>query len=359
MTINEFHIGLDLGLQEINSALENDFGVEEKDYLINEEIKKFVSQRLNPKSNLKGVGFEDTTKRLDDLHTLKKEKYLPTYTWDVLSIGNTTAYNSNVFAFLPSDYLHKIEINPEVYYNCNINSYVETATSFGIAEYSLPTNYDYSPFRIELEVNGTYITIFTSATYPYINAGINIEYWFYIKDLIRDVISYTNLTGLEVYWEQLAGTFGVGRLYFLSSNSSYTNIRITAASVSTIPFSAVSAKQYNLANKKLKVAEGRVYNSEVINDRLRDSFTKTSPISVVCEITKGLLRLYHNEQFYIQNVGFKYYKKPMKVNHNLNITSDLDENVHHEILNNTITTIKSLINSNTYKQFLTENLKIE
>lgn len=359
MTALEFHIGLDLGLQEINSALENDFGVEEKDFFINEEIKKFISQRLNPESNLKGVGFEDTTKRLDDLQKLKKEKYLNTYSWDALNIGKTTAFNSNVFSFLPSDYLHKIEINPEVYYNCNISSYTETTSSFGIAEYSLPTNYDYSPFQIELEINGVYTTIFTSASYPYINAGLNIEYWFYMKDLIRDVISYASLTGLEVYWEQLAGFFGVNRLYFVNTNPSYTNIRITTNSVTVIPFNPISVKYYNLVNKKLKVAEARVYNSEVINDRLRDAFTKTTPTSVVCEVTKGLIRLYHNDNFYIQNIGFKYYKKPMKVNYNLGITSDLDENVHHEILNNAITTIKSLINSNTYKQFLTENLKIE
>ena len=72
-TAKELHIGIDLGLQGINSNRKGDIQSPEKDWFLNNVMIQEINRKLNPKSNFKGEGFEDTFKRIDDLESIKED----------------------------------------------------------------------------------------------------------------------------------------------------------------------------------------------------------------------------------------------------------------------------------------------
>ena len=130
MTIQEMHIYLDVEAQRLDSKLLNSFEIEEKDWLLNISQLQFVKTRISNKSNPKREGFEDTTKRYDDLKELKKSVDIPVYYLD----------GESVYGFLPVDYFHHINSRTETYYNCSqIGSKSSTATTLRITSVTFPT----------------------------------------------------------------------------------------------------------------------------------------------------------------------------------------------------------------------------
>ena len=70
MTIEALHYQFKLNMDRVDSLSNVDFNPAEIDWLLNEAQMVFIHQRLNPSSNSKQVGFEETQKRTDDLSTL-------------------------------------------------------------------------------------------------------------------------------------------------------------------------------------------------------------------------------------------------------------------------------------------------
>lgn len=76
MTISEMHTAFDLELDKVNSLQYPSFTTVERDYFINQGIRKFVKTRYSG-TNSKREGFEQTQKRIDDLRTLVREVSVP------------------------------------------------------------------------------------------------------------------------------------------------------------------------------------------------------------------------------------------------------------------------------------------
>jgi hypothetical protein len=72
MTISEMHTAFDLLLDKSNSLQYPSFLPEEKDFWLNQAIRKFVKTRYSG-MNSKHEGFEESQKRIDDLRTLVRE----------------------------------------------------------------------------------------------------------------------------------------------------------------------------------------------------------------------------------------------------------------------------------------------
>ena len=75
MTISEMHHAFDLLLDKTNSLQYPSFLPEEKDFWLNQAIRKFVKTRYSG-LNSKHEGFEQSQKRIDDLRTLVREVQL-------------------------------------------------------------------------------------------------------------------------------------------------------------------------------------------------------------------------------------------------------------------------------------------
>lgn len=70
MTIQEMHKAVYEELHKTGSWLLGDLDSDQVDYFLNSAQEEFVKQRFYRGSNSKGVGFEDTMKRLEDLREL-------------------------------------------------------------------------------------------------------------------------------------------------------------------------------------------------------------------------------------------------------------------------------------------------
>lgn len=93
MDINEMHIAWDMKVDGVQSLNYIDFNREEKDFWINQAILAFVNERF---SGYKGLGFEESQKRIEDLRILVKDA-------TITPSGNGFKPNSKVFD-LPNDY---------------------------------------------------------------------------------------------------------------------------------------------------------------------------------------------------------------------------------------------------------------
>lgn len=69
-SIRELHYQFKLNMDRVDSLSNPDFNVAEIDWLLNEAQLIFVKQRMNPSSNPKQRGFEQSQKRIDDLGNL-------------------------------------------------------------------------------------------------------------------------------------------------------------------------------------------------------------------------------------------------------------------------------------------------
>ena len=126
MTVNEMHIAVNLGVQKLASFQADVLLPEEVDYELNLAMMRFIKQRYNTSSNVKGKGFEQSQKRIDDLRALVSESTKSTFNVGTMpsSIGSYI-FNSSfsgIFVdrlILPNDYMFLISVRGEMNYSCD------------------------------------------------------------------------------------------------------------------------------------------------------------------------------------------------------------------------------------------------
>jgi hypothetical protein len=96
------HIAFDLLLDKTNSLQYPSFLPEEKDFWLNQAIRKFVKTRYSG-LNSKREGFEESQKRIEDLRTLVRELQIPCTIDAIKPNGYVLAddFNSTIFATSP------------------------------------------------------------------------------------------------------------------------------------------------------------------------------------------------------------------------------------------------------------------
>lgn len=113
MTIDEMHTFLDLRVQKINSNAFDNILPEEKDVYINDAIDQFVKDRVEPRSNKLGLGFEQSIKRIEDLRTLLKTSEIDTEEHGQILLEGFFADT----ATLPADHFLPISVALKIQYN--------------------------------------------------------------------------------------------------------------------------------------------------------------------------------------------------------------------------------------------------
>lgn len=359
MDIQEMHIEFDLLAQEVNSVVLNNVEPEEIDWLLNDEIKRFVSQRINPAVNISKKGFSDNTKRLDDLQTLQVVRPIPVW-YDTVNANQIR----RGFA-LPANYLHKIRLEAFV---TPCTDQVVNTTNYNIRAYAYslpPTTYNYSNFKIEIEDNNGFITIFDAGNYPWMSAGINTDYSFYIKDFVRNSINsqhdfVSRLKFFNCYYESFVQNFRPRSFRFVDFGGTFFNIRITDNNgTNTIPIPIAPVQIDNVAGYTLSPIDVDFYSGEEIRERLIDSYTKPDLQHGIAEIQQNLIYLYLKDNMYCDRVDFTYLRQPKRVSLDMDINCDIHEAFHHEIVDNAVTRFKALVASGEYRSVMAENLKQE
>lgn len=121
MLSTEMHIDFRVKFNTVNSNKNKAFLTQEIDWILNDQMDKFVEIRTTPKSNHKGEGFEESQKRLDDVRTIIKEGT----TNSADAVGRTLLTLNNFtygkYIVLPANYLKLVSDWSDCETTCSVH----------------------------------------------------------------------------------------------------------------------------------------------------------------------------------------------------------------------------------------------
>lgn len=346
-TVKEYHIGIDLGLQDINSERKANIKPEDKDWILNEVALQYINSRVNPKSNPKGEGFEETQKRLDDLSPLKRTGVLRLYKDGII--------NNCMYGYLPKDYYMMINSRSRIQYDCNgvtttSLTYTRNICVVPFAKDTSTVPY-YSNFRLTYNGNA----LFSITNYNISNALNKEESRFMYILLVLEEIN--KRTDLEVYWENYGSAYYQNSFIFVRTDTS-GSIPLTIGLLydgytGSFNFQATYYVMYDAPTSMTEVSNRPVPANDTFlaNENYYMSTRHNSPIVF---LEGRFIKVLYNTTFMPYYINISYYKLPRKISLALNQTFEIPERAE-ELVNMAVQKIKARINDDNYKQIIGEN----
>ncbi len=352
MTPKEFHISLDLQLQKINSNAYGNIRPEEKDWLLNESVLRFIKDRINPRSNTKQQGFADTIKRYDDLEDLITTENIPLYKND----------DDSLYGILPYNYFHLLKDKTLVANDCQgltNTTQVGVSTRVCVAQLKDAVNL-YSTFKIELDNGSGYSTLIDVSQFPYLASGIpTLDAKFIIINFVLQQWNKIGNGQFFVTWETYDNIYVPNSFIFVSYNLPDLSVRITTDTIDIFPFINENHIKYNYTITNVSLVPNRLVKTDECDDMLQHSFSTTIATSPLSKLESGRLIVYHKKKFIANSLTMDFIRKPRKIDINLNQGCELDESVHDEIVDITVQRIKAILESKNYQAIINENLLTE
>jgi len=354
MLVREMHIGIDIGLQKMNSEKLEDFGPEEKDWVLNEIQLRHIKNRSSRKSNPKKDGLQDTVKRYEDIEDLIETASLPVYKKD----------SETMFALLPQDHFILLDNTSEVIYDCNGITKTEGTTTKKISV--VPFKEDltklYEEYNLAYDDGTGLVTIFDMQDYAFtenatVGGGLkDNEERFYIVAHVKEIVN--RIDGLEVRWENYNGKYYPNSFIFVTDTQGALNITATlqVGNVEVYNFSDLTFTTYSTNTPVLKKYPHRLVKTDDLRHLMNHSFGTTKYSSPLTTRSKKILNLFHNERFIFNRLHVEYIRKPRLISLSLNQSCSLNEALHEEIVDEAVQLIKARINDVGYRNIINENL---
>lgn len=355
MTTQEMHIGLDMDLQILNSYANKDILPQEKDWFLNQEVNKFINQRMSPESNIKRTGFQDTTKRIKDLK-------------DFIKVGHKLPVLTNNegerYIYLPPDYYEHIRATAKVAKNCGQELQRTNTTYYRVAfNLRLPNTVNLDSYIIILDTPSGNHTVFNITSLPsgyLINNEFRKQKFMLIKALqikLKDNIKAIT-PNFSLYWENEGYEF-LPETYILHTTTPITGIRIIIngseyyANAETYQVPTYSNEDLLLTGKI------RLIDEEFKTDVDKSYLSKSRGNSLTSTIRNHVMVIDIPNSVILGNVELAYICKPNLIDLHLNSNLNANRKVCEEIVSNTARVIKGLIQDNNYEQYVRENMLIE
>ncbi len=374
MTIQELHVGIDLGVQRLDSNIFGNIQKPEKDYYINMVIDQLLRAVI-----------------LEERNTV----------FSLLTYGDITEYYEACQAHIVRKYLAKEDMLGEGYVRCKLpvttvfnnissgnlingNSYVITVsgtTDFSRFGYTTNPPVVGDTFKVDIPniVVGRPFSLILNAVYKIVNAG-NIDFVSVgAADNEVDTIFTSNSnmgyaenisTELEIVSEPPIwdGTTTLNTLvtddYYLYMKSDthteygspiasgtirkgnkYKVLVIGSTDLSDFGGYIVNGQDLIFACtmtgeptwtqgtvlKQVKPQPNRLFKEQDVTNALTNSFGTviTSPIVTIRDYG---LDVFYTEKFTVDDVNVSYIRKPQRVAYDTNITTDLPESVHAKLV---------------------------
>lgn len=357
MTTTELHIELDILLQKINSHYNKNILPQEKDIFINKGIMSFINTRINPRSNIRGLGFDNTVKRLEELNPLIVTKSI-----DIIFKNNNIYYN------LPLDYLGYINssINTKCY---NAKPNLITKSNYSYRLFKLTNSFDKENLKLSISFDNTDYELFNSSEVP-TEAYNNIDIYSLPTDfLINNILNISinkNLKKLKGLYEndkQLQSIeFGFdnkSESFLFKSNYSFKITKVTEGK----QFISKSDKEdyLTIEDSSVLYSEGNLVERDYLRQILNNSLTSKNTQSIVCHRDSNNVSLYIDKKskFFPIKVELTYLKKPTKVSAILDSNSELNDETLIEILASVDRNIKGVLSMDSYDKTINESILIE
>mgnify|MGYP003434168030 CR=1 FL=1 len=365
MTIKEFHIKLDIGLQRLNSKIFKNLRDEEKDILIYWGTLNFIKSQISDNLNLTQKGFDESIFRLDSLNEIKKTVTLPIYTVEP---------NSNIYkVFRPKDYLHYVRSNTNSYNLCKLNSVtpnnLNISDSYRIAIVNMqnfsifPALNNFSNFVITTSddvLPTPTVTIQYKNTKNVQNIVTNAGSFDFINFIIDDFNAINS--NIEVYFERFADIYKPYCLIFVYKD---LTLNYNSIMLSTIVESSQTINNSNFTGTFETISYNKLQNntittfvngnnipvsSEKVDLLNSTTFHKTTKKNILITFENSFIKIFADSSFLPKDFKLTYLKKPRINNIFANITCELNENVHYAVLESTLKLASVLIQTSNLNQ---------
>ena len=386
MNVGEMHIAIQQGVDKINSFQADMLLPEEIDLELNQAQGKFINTKYG-KGNKFQKGFEQSQKRIDDIRTLVDEILLPATYKEQL---DTNVWVDTVR--LPDDYMHLVNTRAHVWHNSNCapmkeDTDWETSTINNYLYFELPMS-SLMNTTLADSVAGIYVTpdisgMVSTTTFPpffisgaatifdnnvtalsssisdpagmisfrsHMETGVALNWWGHWENFLS-VTSPGNILlrlwpatyplancdpTLGVVWSVVA-VDSVGKVLHTDLLKCEAGLDITR--------SLMSSDDGVVLNKK----SSKFVQQDDIFTMLKDPFNTTTLENPLYTIRDNKLDLYTNDIFIIEEVKLTYIRKPAEISLSLQVSCELPEHSHREIVDMAVSSILESIADPRYK----------
>lgn len=357
MTSEELHIDLDVQIQKINSNATLNIEPQEKDFLLNQQVLRYLNNVTRDISNLKRKGFEEDTKRLKDIEPLIRTKQIEVETLD----------EEKGRFFLPSSLFKYVAVRPTFYKDCEEAGISKVNRVFNIFKFTVPRNIPEN-YRVYIYIQGSATLIFAKDLLP--DSYIGDERAYIIKAIFIRLqeleLGILKDKDIEWYYEWCGTQYKENTFYFKGASSVLNDADLQFNygkglddGSSTIGFTKfVRVFNTTKAEKTIK-RPGRIVSHERLNWMLSSSISNSIPESPLITVDKHYGYAYYPKNIIINEVALTYVCKPHLIDIDLGTSLNLDSDICQEIVINTAKFVKALLDSGNYEKYFNETNLIE
>ena len=343
MLIKEWHTQLRQELNKINSALYDVLLPQEIDMAFNKNIEVYLNSKYSLKSNRKHEGLEQSEKRIDDLQTLitvyKNQAVLGN------TFQNSFDYDNRAFLILPQDYRIKVATRVKSSLApCNSTFSPQQSTIiyyiYGINLSNVTPFTDYGHLAIKTGPSSPATPSVADIFTP--NAGLatyTIDDFNIVKTIITEGCNNAFKSTKPFYFEKFFGYYKKNYLLYIST---------TSLSSGTIPdyykttgtpgwdvfetLGQITEKTY-LAQGETSVSSDKMVQHDDVYAMQADPFNKTVSDFPLAFFENGYYYvLYDKNNFVVNEIEMTYIRNPKTVSYYGDISCDLPEQTHQEII---------------------------
>jgi hypothetical protein len=310
------HIELDQSTQLVAANRTRKWFPEEKDWVLNKVMNRFIESSLIRKPDGSG-GFELDQSKVDGIKNLIRSKQ-PLIAW----IDSPDRYK----AYLPADYLHLLSDSSFTQANCGapdpstttVTHYITRLLSSKSAKPG-PSYYQ----TLDLVMGGKTVKI--PADLPYNNEYVGYPEKNDISFLVPYLLSKTGL-----YWERFGDVYHPGQFIAVSQSP----IAAPTLKIDGTTFNSVTASSFTLTRHEdvsSKMRNNRLTASNLVPAMRSTSFFKSSSISPISELENNILWIYRDKSFTVSRIEVSYIRRPQPISLSLGTDCELGETVHQKI----------------------------
>jgi len=369
-TVSELHIGIDTGLQTINSNRKLSIQPYEKDWVLNEVMMQEILNIVTPKA--KSGKFEDSSTRITALESLKAifPTMLPTFKYS----------DTEVFALKPSDCLYpiasKARIIPKPFAsNVKFTDNTTTRLAYCVVPFVKATNISkyVTDFTIKLADSDKLFDVTEKLEYN--NAVNKYDFEAFVKDstkfmLINSILeSVRTDKGVDIYWEKCIDLYYpnsfivvIDTAIFPTTTSKSGIVRAFKIDTSTVTINVgdvIVTNHFKYFDKGLIVQSDLTQKVKVVPNRFvthsdyiklgDNTFARSNANSVLSVFENGIVRASHDDTFAVTGIQLEYYRKPVLINSRLNIGCEIIDPVFiSNLVNKTVVKLSARINDPSY-----------
>lgn len=350
-TVRDIYTNINVNIQNINSNRKRNITEPELDIIFNRNLLRFVNNRISGKVNVKKEGYEDTTKRVSDLHELKRS----TSPINTIALTNTLSYIP-----LPSDFIEFESGVSNGYYNCNKFNVVNTLDEVYIAKLKFNNNQTpvtdeyYKDFKLTIVT-----TLLTTLDLFTVNDYVNFEksYDTESKFMLINAILNLRLNDIQIYWESYNGEFESNTFFLVTKNKLYLRAALQYNNVLTlsnfIDGKYIKYESETNFNSTLELVPSNKFNS------LADNYyySKNRHLKPLCKIENNRLYILSDNTFINNNIILSYISKPIFICYFTDTMTNLRTNIK-EVIDMTVEDISAILKAD-YQENINKNIKIE